>query len=96
MLEKHKLMLDGFPTQLVALGERCALRGPATGTGLPVARKAFWLPWDAIEYTRSLCLDAEFLDERPPFLCIGFHKSSECLWRLLLTRENLKAQFREP
>jgi hypothetical protein len=41
----------------------------------------------------SLCLNPGLLDDRPPFLGIGFHKRAERLRRLLLARENLEPEF---
>ena len=41
-------------------------------------------------------LDPELLDERPPFLGIGFHKRAERLRCLWLARENVRSEIDQP
>jgi hypothetical protein len=44
----------------------------------------------------SFRLDPGRLDDRPPFLCIGFHQRAERLRGLLFARKNLKPEIDEP
>jgi hypothetical protein len=43
-------------------------------------------------WVASLRLDAKLLDDRPPFLGVGFHQGSKGLWCLSLTGENLHSK----
>jgi hypothetical protein len=44
--------------------------------------------WLGVNPSGSFQLNAQLLDDRPPFLCIGLHKCAEYLRCLLLAREN--------
>jgi hypothetical protein len=44
----------------------------------------------------SLRVDPQLLDDRPPFLGIGFHERAERLRHLLFARENFSPKIDQP